>query len=269
MSWQAQAWAWEQERNLSSSEKFVLLALANHANDQGYTWPSIELIASECRQDVKTTRRQIRSLLVRRVIWLAKRRLGSTGQVRVYRLPKSCRVSLPKTVGFKNDAKQDISRAKGGHKPTKNGSVTGNRETVNQNGSGEKEAWDSSLAEGANDLSHSQKKKVLPFSPEPAALPEWVKNVQEMPEFAKRNVEKEARKIRVDAEKRPRPFTKQLLLNCLRKYPHNKGAKRKPAKIKQTCETPDEQPTDDSKRTELHAEVKKQIEALRQQFAFK
>jgi hypothetical protein len=61
-------WAIEQV-GLPSTAKFVLMIFAIHANDDGYTWPSIERIASISCQDVKTVRRQIKLLLVRHLIF--------------------------------------------------------------------------------------------------------------------------------------------------------------------------------------------------------
>jgi hypothetical protein len=68
--------------------KAVLLTFAIHANERGYTWPGVDYVASTWSMDRKTVRRQIEQLLVRRRIYRTKKRRGSTGQVKVYRLPK-------------------------------------------------------------------------------------------------------------------------------------------------------------------------------------
>ena len=39
-------WAWEQA--LALTQKFVLMALADVANDEGVGWPSISTIAKRC-----------------------------------------------------------------------------------------------------------------------------------------------------------------------------------------------------------------------------
>ena len=68
--------------------KAVLITLAIHANESGYTWPGVERIASAWGMDRETVRRQVEALLVRRKIYRTKQRRGATGQVKVYRLPK-------------------------------------------------------------------------------------------------------------------------------------------------------------------------------------
>jgi len=68
--------------------KAVLITLAMHANENGYTWPGVERIASAWEMDRETVRKQIAVLIVRRKIYGTKKRAGATGQVKVYRLPK-------------------------------------------------------------------------------------------------------------------------------------------------------------------------------------
>jgi hypothetical protein len=80
-------WAYEQD-DLGATAKIVLLTFAIHANHQGYSYPGVEFIASRWGMDRDTVRRQIRVLLVRRLIYRTKKRCGATGQVKVYRLPK-------------------------------------------------------------------------------------------------------------------------------------------------------------------------------------
>lgn len=80
-------WAYEQD-GLSVTAKAVLCDFAMHANERGYSWTGVYTIASTWGMDRKTVRRQIKALLVRRMICQTKMRRGSTGQVKVYRLPK-------------------------------------------------------------------------------------------------------------------------------------------------------------------------------------
>src|SRR4051794_26198870 len=80
-------WAYDQN-DLSRTAKVVLMTFAIHANDQGYSYPSVEFIASRWGMDRDTVRRQIEVLLVRRLIYRTKKRRGATGQVKVYRLPR-------------------------------------------------------------------------------------------------------------------------------------------------------------------------------------
>ena len=83
-------WAIAQD-GLDGTAKYVLLVFAIHADERGYTWPSIDHIASTYGLHRETVRRQIALLLVRRKLSRTRKRIGSTGQVAVYRLPKSAR----------------------------------------------------------------------------------------------------------------------------------------------------------------------------------
>ena len=87
LNFRAMKWGYEQQ-GLSVTSKAVLLTFAMHADARGYSWPSVERIASIWGMDRETVRRQIDALLVRRMISQTKKRRGSTGQVKVYRLPK-------------------------------------------------------------------------------------------------------------------------------------------------------------------------------------
>ena len=68
MSVEAMAWAFEQE--VSGTDKVVLLALANYADDTARCWPGIRRLAHMARRDERTVKRSLRVLedgrLVRR-----------------------------------------------------------------------------------------------------------------------------------------------------------------------------------------------------------
>ena len=66
-------WAYDQN-DLGVTAKAVLITFAIHANAKGYTWPGVEFIASRWGMDRETVRRQINTLLVRRLI--AQNNLG-------------------------------------------------------------------------------------------------------------------------------------------------------------------------------------------------
>lgn len=53
------------ELDLPDSEKLVLLALADCANDEGYCWPSIETIKKKCSKSERTVQNCIRTLCVK------------------------------------------------------------------------------------------------------------------------------------------------------------------------------------------------------------
>ncbi|WP_139738355.1 helix-turn-helix domain-containing protein [Actinomyces wuliandei] len=61
MSNTATGWAWSVE-GVDSQAKFVLVALADQADEYGYCWPSQALIAERVAMGVRTVRRHIRTL---------------------------------------------------------------------------------------------------------------------------------------------------------------------------------------------------------------
>jgi hypothetical protein len=108
-------WAYEQElADLGATAKIVLITLAMHANAAGYTWPGTWFIADKWGMDRETVRRQIRALLVRRMIYRTKKRRGATGQVRVYRLRKITYQSGSKSHFFESDRRSPKARDKRG-----------------------------------------------------------------------------------------------------------------------------------------------------------
>jgi hypothetical protein len=104
-------WVYEQD-GLRVTSKGVLMTFAMHADNRGYSWPSVERIAFTWGMDRETVRRQIEKLLVRRMIYRTKKRYGSTGQVKVYRLPKITWESSGKSTRLQNEQSGD----KAGHK---------------------------------------------------------------------------------------------------------------------------------------------------------
>lgn len=122
-------WAYEQE-GLSVTSKAVLLTFSMHANDRGYSWPSVERIASTWGMDRETVRRQIVALLVRRLICRTKKRVGTTGQVKVYRLPKITYESDCKSTRLQKDAS--------GGKPRDKRWISGGKSTPNNDHDGTK-----------------------------------------------------------------------------------------------------------------------------------
>lgn len=85
MSTRAITWAMERT-GLRSSTKFVLVALANYANEQHEAYPSVAAIESDTCQDRKTVLANLRRLVDDGFLHDTGRRVGSTAQVIVYRL---------------------------------------------------------------------------------------------------------------------------------------------------------------------------------------
>ena len=66
MSVKAMAWAWEQ--TLKPTDQLVLLALADHADDDGICWPGQKLIAEKCN-------------VTRKTVWASLKRLTEQGLI--------------------------------------------------------------------------------------------------------------------------------------------------------------------------------------------
>ena len=69
-------WAMEQG-DMPSSAKSVLMVLAMHADNKGYTWPSVSRIVSVSCLNPETVPRCVEALLVRRVIFPTNKQLES------------------------------------------------------------------------------------------------------------------------------------------------------------------------------------------------
>jgi len=57
-------WAWRQD--LPSTPKFILVALADTADDHGICWPSVPTVAAKCNVSIRTVQRIMRMLVARR-----------------------------------------------------------------------------------------------------------------------------------------------------------------------------------------------------------
>jgi len=109
---------------MSIAEKAVLVSFAEHADHRGYSWPSVDRIAFTWSIDRRTVRRAIWALLVRHSLRPTRKRYGTTGQVRVYRLPKVTYESGGKMHRFEND--------RSGHKADTKGTISGGEMTPNK-----------------------------------------------------------------------------------------------------------------------------------------
>lgn len=94
MSFKAMAWAIGQDIP-RTAEKFLLVMLANYANDEGICYPSLERLATELSQDRKTVIKSIKSLIKNGLLKDTGKRVGSTKSVVVYQL-----VGLPSISKF-------------------------------------------------------------------------------------------------------------------------------------------------------------------------
>lgn len=80
MSLRAMTWAWTQD-TLSSGERLVLLALADHAGEDGECWPQTARLAEKCALDRKTVQRHLIALHERGVVTKLFRRKRMDGRL--------------------------------------------------------------------------------------------------------------------------------------------------------------------------------------------
>lgn len=85
MSVHAISWAMKQPV-ARSSEKFVLVCLANYASESGLCYPSIAALESDTAQDRKTVIRGLQTLVADGWIEDTGKRTGATKQIPVYRI---------------------------------------------------------------------------------------------------------------------------------------------------------------------------------------
>ena len=130
MSIEAINWALAQDIE-RSSEKFVLVVMANRCNDEWLCWPSISSIVEDTSQNRKTVQENLARLKNSGLICANGMRKGATGSVVVYALSRPENglskqaqkrteedvEAGPKTVLLEAEAgpKTDISRPENGH----------------------------------------------------------------------------------------------------------------------------------------------------------
>lgn len=87
MSIRAMSWAWQQDTK-SSGERLVLLALADHAGEDGECWPHTGSLGQKCGIDARTVQRHLTSLCERGLVTKVHRRKRADGTLAgwLYRL---------------------------------------------------------------------------------------------------------------------------------------------------------------------------------------
>lgn len=116
MSIEAVTWAFKQDIRPSAT-KFVLVAVANCANENGIAYPSVAYLANATCQDRKTVITAIDRLADLGFIEDTGQRTGRTKQIKVYRLRDP---TVPKTVQLnstENDTASASSSTKNGTDP--------------------------------------------------------------------------------------------------------------------------------------------------------
>ncbi len=107
-----------------SARKFVLVALADYANETGLAYPSIETLSNKTGQDRKTVRQHLIALSEQGIISDTGERVGKTKQIPKYQINIQ---RLPKMVLLKTTKTGTVTKAKtpknGRVKATKNGTL--------------------------------------------------------------------------------------------------------------------------------------------------
>jgi hypothetical protein len=214
---------WAREQDLPKTEKLVLVEYAIPANDKGYSYPSIENIASTWSMDRETVRRAREVLLVRRKLFRTKKTVGETGRVKVFRLPKpayenggQCRPFEKKVIDGKSGDKRRIN----------GGQSTMNKEEGIKNNSGKK-AEDNSLSSLGNGPLAGPLRSVfssLSSRKEERQEPTWLYEIRGM--YPGTTVDKDLKQIEEWARKKKKEFTRDLALNALRRNPPKKPGQR-------------------------------------------
>lgn len=96
MAISALAWAIKQKLPRSAA-KFVLVMLANYANEHGYAYPSIERLSQDTDQNRKTVIASLQALKKAKLITDTGKRIGATKQVVIYKLAVPKNETVPKT----------------------------------------------------------------------------------------------------------------------------------------------------------------------------
>lgn len=113
-------WAFEVQ-DLSSSRKFVLVALADYASECGTCWPSTDTLCRKTCLDRKTVVAALDSLLEAGLIFDTGKRSGATAQIKVYRLKIPVESKAPKN-GTLSESKAPVFPAKASQKRDAEGS---------------------------------------------------------------------------------------------------------------------------------------------------
>ena len=88
MSWRALQFALDCDKCTSTREKIVLVEYANHADERGYSWPSLKSIATRWHTHPTRLRRARDSIIAKKLLFCTKKRRGWSHQNKVFRMPK-------------------------------------------------------------------------------------------------------------------------------------------------------------------------------------
>ncbi|NAR78148.1 helix-turn-helix domain-containing protein [Acinetobacter haemolyticus] len=116
MSIDATRWAWAAPVN-NSSQRLVLLSLADRAGEEHTAWPSMERLASDTVLNLKTVKKVVTELIELGLILDTGKRTGPTGRVRILELVGV--QSREQTKNWAHSNKPNIGSIKDNNEPKK------------------------------------------------------------------------------------------------------------------------------------------------------
>jgi hypothetical protein len=108
MSIKAMNWVWQNVR-IQGDMKIVLLALADNADDNGVSWPSLQTIADKAEISHSTAKRKVRQLIKLGIVSVARRIGGYNNTTNKYRLNLHLSFDL-RSEAIPTDEPEDDSR---------------------------------------------------------------------------------------------------------------------------------------------------------------
>ena len=112
MSVKYMSMVWSDMPELNGTNLLVMLALSDHANDDGVCWPSIKSLAKKSRISTRQAKRVVKDLVERGYVRIAEKG-GGRGKTTVYVMNQKGDVVSPFTEGKKGDKNDANESVKG------------------------------------------------------------------------------------------------------------------------------------------------------------
>ncbi|HCC8380810.1 TPA: helix-turn-helix domain-containing protein [Acinetobacter baumannii] len=169
MSIDATRWAWTAEVQ-SSTQRLVLLSLADRAGEEHTAWPSIERLAKDTVLDKKTVQKVILELISLGLVCDTGDRTGPTKRVRVLKL-----IGVPGREDYSKDSSKTDVKTENKNKVNtpKNGNI---KQPQKRDDSNESNTEDESLSDPFLAVPNTQEQQLMNLSHQH----DWVPNQQQL-----------------------------------------------------------------------------------------
>lgn len=169
MSIDASRWAWTAEVQ-SSTQRLVLLSLADRAGEEHTAWPSIERLAKDTVLDKKTVQKVILELISLGLVCDTGDRTGPTKRVRVLKL-----IGVPGREDYSKDSSKTDVKTENKNKVNtpKNGNI---KQPQKRDDSNESNTEDESLSDPFLAVPNTQEQQLMNLSHQH----DWVPNQQQL-----------------------------------------------------------------------------------------